>query len=274
MLLYLKLYLILIISTFNYLFIPPDVPASYKDTFTKATHHDYQEAFKLGSQIPNDHLKIKPFHSKDKRISQAVGKVTSDETGKSGNGATGFVIDDHTVITTSHVASDDDGNKEKKQFYFFPAKSNQYTPMKFKINQFYKSNERDVAVLITEKSLTPKIKPLTIASEREIHHLKSKSTLSMTGYPNEEPFDGQYMYQSKGFYLKPTQDYIEYIGHMHRTIGFSGSPVFNQDNHVIGIHAHGIQPAEKVKNPSTRDVYTGGPLITGETRNFVNKYRK
>ncbi|WP_245337670.1 serine protease, partial [Staphylococcus sp. GDX8P113P-2] len=83
---------------------------------------------------------------------------------KSGYGATCFVVDDHTVITTSHVASDDDGNKEKKQFYFFPAKSNQYTPMKFKIKQFYKSNERDVAVLITEKSLTPKIKPLTIAS--------------------------------------------------------------------------------------------------------------
>lgn len=69
----------------------------------------------------------------------------------------------------------------------------------------------------------------------------------MAGYPNEEPYDGQYMYQSKGFYLKPTQDYIEYIGHMHRTIGFSGSPVFNQDNHVIGIHAHGIRPTEKVK---------------------------
>lgn len=30
---------------FNYLLIPTDVPATYKDTFTKATHHDYQEAF-------------------------------------------------------------------------------------------------------------------------------------------------------------------------------------------------------------------------------------
>ncbi|MCJ0915322.1 MULTISPECIES: serine protease [Mammaliicoccus] len=274
MLLYLKLYLILIISMFNYLLIPTDVPATYKDTFTKATHHDYQEAFKLGSQIPNEQLKIKPFHSNDKTINQAVGKVTSDKTGKSGNGATGFVVDDHTVITASHVASDDDGNKEKKQFYFFPAKSNQYTPLKFKIKQFYKSNERDVTVLITEKSLTPKIKPLTIASEREIQHLKPKSALFMAGYPNEEPYDGQYMYQSKGFYLKPTQDYIEYIGHMHRTIGFSGSPVFNQDNHVIGIHAHGIRPTEKVKNPSTRDKYTGGPLITGKTKAFIEEHKK
>ncbi|WP_353462906.1 hypothetical protein PYH58_13555 [Mammaliicoccus sciuri] len=55
---------------FNYLLIPTDVPATYKDTFTKATHHDYQEAFKLGSQIPNEQLKIKLFHSNDKTISQ------------------------------------------------------------------------------------------------------------------------------------------------------------------------------------------------------------
>lgn len=46
---------------FNYLLIPTDVPATYKDTFTKATHHDYQEAFKLGSQIPNEQLKKNHF---------------------------------------------------------------------------------------------------------------------------------------------------------------------------------------------------------------------
>lgn len=183
------------ICIFNYLFIPPEVLATYKDTFTKATVHDYQEAFKLGSQIPNDHLVLRPFHASDKSMRQAVGKVTSDKTGKSGNGATGFVIDDYTVITTSHVASHADGKKEKKQFYFFPAKSNQYTPMKFKIKQFYKSNERDVAILITERPLTPKIKPLTLASEHEIQQLKAKSKLFMTGYPNEGRFDGQTMYQ-------------------------------------------------------------------------------
>ena len=135
----------------------------------------------------------------------------------------------------------------KKQFYFFPAKSNQYTPMKFKIKQFYKSNERDVAVLITEKSLTPKIKPLTIASESEIQHLKPKSALFMAGYPNEEPYDGKYMYQSKGFYLKTNSRlYRIYRTHASNNRIFRIS-VFNQDNHVIGIHAHGIRPTEKVK---------------------------
>ncbi|WP_353462907.1 hypothetical protein PYH58_13560 [Mammaliicoccus sciuri] len=61
---------------------------------------------------------------------------------------------------------------------------------------------------------------------------------------------------------------------MHRTIGFSGSPVFNQDNHVIGLHAHGIRPREKVKNPSTRDIYKGGPIITGKTKAFIEAHKK
>lgn len=61
---------------------------------------------------------------------------------------------------------------------------------------------------------------------------------------------------------------------MHQTIGFSGSPVLNQEKHVIGIHAHGIHPQQKIKKPSTRDVYTGGPLITGKTRRFIEEYKK
>ncbi|MBO3078219.1 trypsin-like serine peptidase [Mammaliicoccus vitulinus] len=272
--LYLKLYLVLLISVFNYIFVPNDETATYKDTFTKATHSDYDDAFNLGSQIPNDSLTLKPYSTYSKNHIQGIGKVSSDETGKSGNGATGFVIDDHTIITASHVASDDDGNKETKQFYFYPSKSDQQIPMKFKVKKFYKSYERDVAVLITEQRLSKKVKPLQLASEQEIKNMKSKEPLYMLGYPNEHQYNGQLMYQSKGYFLKPTKDYIEYIGHLHRTVGFSGSPVFNKDNHVVGIHAHGIRPEIKMNHQSTRDIYTGGPLLTGKTRDFINQHRE
>ncbi|PTE34146.1 MULTISPECIES: serine protease [Mammaliicoccus] len=270
----LKLFFVLFISLFNYFFVDHDETATYKDTFTEATHADYNDAFKLGSQIPNDLLTIKPYDTDSNNHFKGVGKVSSDKTGKSGNGATGFVIDDHTIITAAHVASDDDGNKETKQFYFYPSKSEQQIPMKFKVKKFYTSSERDVAILITEQRLSKKVKPLTLASEQEIKKMQTKEPLYMLGYPSEHPYNGQLMYQSKGYFLKPTQNYIEYIGHLHRTIGFSGSPVFNKHNHVVGVHAHGIRPELHIKNQSTRDIYTGGPLLTGKTRAFIEEHRE
>ncbi|SCU18757.1 MULTISPECIES: trypsin-like serine peptidase [Mammaliicoccus] len=272
--LYLKLYLVLLMSLFNYIFISHDEPITYKDTFNKATHSDYSDAFKIGSQIPNDLLTLKLYNTHSKNHIEAVGKISSDETGKSGNGATAFVIDDYTIITASHVASDKVGNKETKQFYFYPSKADQRVPIKFKVKNFHKSSERDVAVLITQQRLSTKIKPLKIASEQEIKDLKPKEPLYMLGYPNKKPYNGQFMYQSNGYYLKSTKDYIEYIGHLHRTTGFSGSPVLNEHNHVVGLHAHGISPEINTKHQSTRDIYTGGPLITGKTRDFINQHRE
>ncbi len=273
--LYLKLLLVAIISMFNYFFVPNDVPATYKDTFTQATKSDYEQSFKIGSQIPNKLLTLKPYRINHGRHISPIGKVSSDATGKSGQGSTGFVIDKHTIITASHAVSDKAGNKEtNKPFYFYPSKSNHDVPLKYKITKFYKVPNRDVAVLTTNQNLEKHIKPLQIAREHTIKNLQPKSPIRMLGYPHEGPFTGELMYESKGYFLKSTREDIEYMAHINRRVGFSGSPVLNKQNQVIGVHTHGIRPEMHMKKQSTRHLYSGGPLMTGKTRAFIDQHRK
>src|SRR5699024_12299581 len=111
------------------------------------------------AKVRNDLLTIKVYNTHSKNQIEADSTISSDESGKSSNGATAFVIDDYTIITASHIASDKFGNKEAKQFYFYPSKADQRVPIKFKVKNFHKSSERDVAVLITQQRLSTKIKP-------------------------------------------------------------------------------------------------------------------
>lgn len=162
-----------------------------------------------------------------------------------GAAGSGAVIGKNTVLTAAHVVKNIRSNPNKDSIYVIPGRNGSNLPYgKFKIEsvhipQSYFENpsvDSDIAV-ITVSTLNGKsigelvpILPYKLANTVEIG-----TDLSTTGYPGDKPWGT--MWSSNGTVQGQTNTRIYY--NMDTIGGQSGSPVYNLNKEIIGVHTTG-----------------------------------
>ncbi|WP_436857529.1 trypsin-like peptidase domain-containing protein [Mammaliicoccus sciuri] len=154
---------------------------------------------------------------------------------------TGFMIDDYSVLTAAHVVTSEDKSINIKNILVFAGYQNEvakfgtarviktYVPLEW--SQSY-NRKYDMALLLLDKPLGKKIGKLNI-----IDKVNLNEDISISGYPGiNYSIDNQYY--SSGKLLKENNYRLFYD--IDTEPGQSGSPVFNSNNDVIGIHASGF----------------------------------
>ncbi|WP_425255775.1 trypsin-like serine peptidase [Mammaliicoccus sciuri] len=167
-------------------------------------------------------------------------------------GGTGFMIDDYSVLTAAHVVDKKD-IKIKKIVVYAGYQDNEATIDTVNVIKKYtipewintRNSNLDMALLILEKPLGKTIGKLNIVDKSSINELVFTS-----GYPggndlNKGKIKPGYQYYSSGEIVKITNDKLFYD--LDSEGGQSGSPVFNNNNEVIGIHINGFWPEDKYK---------------------------
>ncbi|MDT0754960.1 trypsin-like serine peptidase [Mammaliicoccus sciuri] len=165
-------------------------------------------------------------------------------------GGTGFMIDDYSVLTAAHVVDNKD-IKIKKIVVYAGYQDNKATIDTVNVIKKYtipewintSNSNMDMALLILEKPLGKTIGKLNIVDKSNINELVFTS-----GYPgvndlNKGKIKPGNQYFSSGKIVKITNNKLFYDLDSER--GQSGSPVFNNNNEVIGIHINGFKPEDK-----------------------------
>lgn len=176
---------------------------------------------------------------------QSVGYISIGD-----NIATGVVIDKNTVLTNKHVANLSEGNMT-----FSPAAQNEntmpYGTFSEKEIEVYPGNE-DLALIHLNKnkdgqSVGDVVQPATL---KDASAVTKDMPITVTGYPGDKSLAT--MWESKGQILNTNTSEFEYNASTFG--GNSGSPVFNENNEVIGIHQGGIEGESNSAVAMTDDV--------------------
>lgn len=185
---------------------------------------------------------------------------------------TGFMIDDYSVLTAAHVVDKKD-IKIKKIVVYAGYQDNEATIDTVNVIKKYtipewintRNSNLDMALLILEKPLGKTLGKLNIVDKSNINELVFTS-----GYPggndlNKDKIKPGNQYYSSGKIVKITKDKLFYD--LDSEGGQSGSPVFNNNNEVIGIHINGFRPEDKYKfNSAVKLSLSKIEIIKGWTR--------
>nr|WP_263313090.1 serine protease [Mammaliicoccus sp. Marseille-Q6498] len=176
--------------------------------------------------------------------------------------ASGVVIGKNTVLTNKHVV--DATNGKASVLKFSPAANGQgnYPAGTFTATDFTTSpSGEDLAVVHVGKnskgqSIGDAVQPATLANTST---LKKGDNITVTGYPGDKPLAT--LWESKGNILSVSGSDITYD--LSTYGGNSGSPIFNENKQVIGLHYGGVQ-----------DSHNSGVLFNSEVQNYINSKLK
>lgn len=176
------------------------------------------------------------------------------------NIATGVVIDKNTVLTNKHVANlSEDGNltfaPAAKDANTFP--NGTFTEKEIKA---YPGAEDLVVIHFNEnkngQSVGDVVQPATL---QDASNVSKDMPITVTGYPGDKSLAT--MWESKGEILANKDNILTYNASTYG--GNSGSPLFNDNNEVIGLHQGGIEGESN-----------SAVAITGEVLDFINENRE
>ena len=175
------------------------------------------------------------------------------------NIATGVVIDKNTVLTNKHVADLSDGNMTfapaAKDADTFP--NGTFTEKEIKA---YPGEEDLVVVHFNEnkngQSVGDVVQPATL---QDASNVSKGAPITVTGYPGDKSLAT--MWESKGEILANNSNILTYDASTYG--GNSGSPLFNENNEVIGLHQGGIEGESN-----------SAVAITGKVLDFINENRE
>ena len=168
--------------------------------------------------------------------------------------ATGVVIGKNTVLTNKHVADNNNANLS-----FAPAAENEnsfpYGTFKAKEVIAY-PGDADLVVIHFNKnsegqSVGDVVTPATIGESTTV---SSNEPITVTGYPGDKPLAT--MWESSGKVKSNNDNILTYSASTFG--GNSGSPVFNDNNELIGLHYGGVEGESN-----------NAVAITGEVLEFI-----
>lgn len=162
-----------------------------------------------------------------------------------GNAGSGAVISKNTVLTAAHVVKNIRENPNKSSIYVIPGRDGSNYPYgSFKIKSVHipqsyinKPNAaNDIAVLTIEPLNNKSIgEVVPILHFRTSETVTDGTTIQTTGFPGDKPWGT--MWTTKGTLLRQTSTLIYYD--LDTKGGQSGSPVYDLNNRIIGVHTIG-----------------------------------
>ncbi|MDR5649281.1 trypsin-like serine peptidase [Staphylococcus nepalensis] len=176
---------------------------------------------------------------------QSIGYIEAGESI-----ATGVVIGENTILTNKHVADLSNGNLS-----FAPAAENDsqfpYGTFSEKDTQAYPGDADLVLVHLNKnddgQSVGEVVEPATI---QDASTVSKDNPITVTGYPGDKPLAT--MWESSGEIINGNSETLTYNASTYG--GNSGSPVFNSNNELIGLHYGGVEGESNSAVPLTGDI--------------------
>ncbi|QQC96058.1 trypsin-like serine peptidase [Mammaliicoccus sciuri] len=176
--------------------------------------------------------------------------------------ASGVVVGKNTVLTNKHVVDATNGDASVLKFSpaangdgNFPAGT--FTATDYKVAP----GGEDLAVVTVGKnskgqSIGDVVQAATIADTSSV---KKGDNITVTGYPGDKPIAT--LWESKGNVLSASGSDVSYD--LSTYGGNSGSPIFNANNQVIGLHYGGVP-----------DSHNSGVLFNSNVQQFIQSNLK
>ncbi len=222
---------------------------------TMKSSQQTNERNQIGTATPRVMLPVENRHQIENTQSghyQSIGYIEKGETI-----ATGVVVGKNTVLTNKHVVNNGNG-----KLSFAPAAENENS---FPYGTFTEKEvvaypgDADLVLVHFNKngegqSVGDVVTPATIG---ETSTVSSNEPITVTGYPGDKPLAT--MWESSGKVISNNDSILTYSASTFG--GNSGSPVFNANNELIGLHYGGIEGESN-----------NAVAITGEVLEFINDH--
>ncbi|MBF0778532.1 trypsin-like serine peptidase [Streptococcus cuniculi] len=175
---------------------------------------------------------------------------------------TGSFISSDTLITNRHVLTAIE-NAEDAVIRVVD-ENNQFVDLPVKSFAIPNDESMDVGIVklqspITSSSDLKNIKPFVLADNKIIDKVKANQSIRTVGYPGDKDYGS--LWNSQGTILEKDGNFLKFTAPIAG--GSSGSPLFNEDNQLIGL-----------SNASTDDInnpMSFGFLFDSKIRDFIEK---
>ncbi|UTH15975.1 trypsin-like serine peptidase [Macrococcus epidermidis] len=240
----------------------------YYDGMKPATK---QIAYPIVKSYPNSKTFMKAIPNRYTKYA-AIGRI-ANKNGWAGpeyeTMGSGFVIDDHTILTNAHVIDDEHGKATAPKYLTFEMNRNEADiPHKFAVTKVVKVPYADVALVHTKVKLTDYVKPMKLATDNQIARLKQGQVLFSVGYP----FDGKIYekrYFNRALFIMRTANQTEFVMKDKFRAGASGSPLFDSKMRVYGLRTYGYDLYGEYDTPYAKAEYSGAEALYGYTGQYV-----
>lgn len=235
-------------------------------------------ALNLAYGISNNSISIKHVTNPKASGYEAIGRVSNMDGWKGprkDSMGTGFIIDSHTFLTNSHVVERANGKiaspHNVKIVTERNGKSKKYT---FNAKKITKAPGADIVVVHTYQDMSRLVKPLKLASTKEVKAIKKGTNIKAPGYDIIKNGDNTQLWESHGKALTKTSNGKELMTKQIFRNGGSGSPMLNSKNQVLGIMAYGFNLGGNGGYAEANQELSGGFTFDGSTRSFITKHMK
>lgn len=233
--------------------------------------------YEKARKISNNNISMERFKYNKKTNYCAVGRV-SNRDGWKGKGkdsmGTGFMIDDHTFLTNSHVVEDSSEKKTKPKHVKLQLKRDgKKIPYEFQATKITKVPSYDIAVVNTKENMRKKAnaKPLKLASDKKIKNLKYRNKLYSVGYPKLSG-DNTKPYKYHLCYLQHSSNQSELMTKDFFRSGNSGSPIINNGGEVFALRTYGYNPDGNATDKYGKAELAGGESIQGKPKKTIRNH--
>ncbi|WP_323704667.1 serine protease [Mammaliicoccus sp. Dog046] len=176
--------------------------------------------------------------------------------------ASGVVIGKNTVLTNKHVVNATNGDASVLKFSPGANGYGNYPAGTFTATDFTTApGGEDLAVVHVGKnsdgqSIGDAVQPSVIGDTSSV---QKGDAITVTGYPGDKPLAT--LWESKGKILSASGSSVTYD--LSTYGGNSGSPIFNANNEVIGLHYGGVP-----------DSHNSGVLFNASVQDYINSQLK
>lgn len=260
---------ILIIVILSFMLIPTSAKDEKNITYPK--QKAMKQAIDNTFDIDSSQVYERRVGSVESAHAKGVGQLSRRENGHYYT-MTAFAIDQHTLITNQHAITNHKEGRmyDMKQYHFESSvtRSDEQTK-RFKIEDYHLIPDSDIAILHTKETMKDDVPKIKLGSNNEVKAMqKTGQRIYIAGYPISQH---NRLTQAKG-YTVATFSNNGVLSTIPTSVGYSGSPLINNKNHVVGIHAFGYpKDGNKLSQKLHSHHIKGGYLFTPEVKKAIQK---